>query len=160
MQMQTDASRCSQVQANAPDIRYSINDTRYSNIDNDKERVGEDDRFEDFWAVYPRKVSKQSAIKAWSGGKCSKIADTIISDVQKRIGTEWNVAEMQFIPHPTTYLHQRRWEDETPPQERIERGGKPVNNPALGYQQREYKDEDFDGLFINLDEYGRNEDVV
>jgi hypothetical protein len=34
------------------------------------------------------------------------------------------------------------------------------NNPALGYQQREYKDEDFDGLFINLDEYGRNEDVV
>ena len=28
MQMQTDASRCSQVDADAPDTRYSINDTR------------------------------------------------------------------------------------------------------------------------------------
>lgn len=104
------------------------------------------DRFDDFWAVYPRKVSKQTARKAWASGKLDSIADSIIEDVQKRIDTEWKGADMQFIPHPTTYIHQRRWEDETPPQQRKERtqlDSRPQDNPALNYAQREYKDEDF-----------------
>lgn len=112
-------------------------------------------RFPDFWAVYPRKVKKPDALKAWKSAKLDKIADAIIADVKQRCDTEWKGQEMQYILHPTTYLHQRRWEDETPPQARND---KPTvqrsewKNPALDYAQREYKDDDFgDDFFLNLD---------
>lgn len=91
-------------------------------------------RFEDFWKVYPNKVKKGAAKTAWRAGKLDGIADRIIDDVNKRCDTEWTGDGAQFVPHPTTYLHQRRWEDETPPQERKGRAG--WHNPALDYQQR------------------------
>ena len=157
MQMQADASRCSQVQADVPDTRYSINDTRYSETNNGQSADADEcNPFDDFWKIYPNKVKKQDALKAWKSGKCEKIADTIIADVQKRISTEWKGAEMQYIPHPTTYLHQRRWEDETPPQERTGRtqlDRNPQSNPVLQYKQREYSADDDDKLFVDLDEY-------
>lgn len=159
MQMPTDASRCLQVYADAPDTRYSINDTRYS--DNDNGQSADADkcaRFADFWTIYPNKVKKTAAMAAWRSGKCDKIADKIIADVQKRCDTEWKGEGTQFVPHPTTYIHQQRWEDETPPQERQTRtqlDRNPQSNPALNYTQREYKEDDFgDDFFIDLDKYG------
>ena len=44
--------------------------------------------------------------------KCDKIADLIIADVKLRSDTEWKDQEVRYIPHPTTYIHGRRWEDE------------------------------------------------
>ena len=132
----------------------------YSNTPNntDKSLLADTDfpGFIEFWKIYPNKVKKQDALKAWKSGKCEKIADTIIADVQKRVATEWKGAEMQYIPHPTTYLHQRRWEDETPPQERTGRtqlDRNPQSNPVLQYKQREYSADDDDKLFVDLDEY-------
>ena len=113
--------------------------------------------FYDFWKAYPNKVKKSAAITAWKSGKCEKIADTIIADVQRRCDTEWKGDGVQYVPHPTTYLHQRRWEDETPPQERKDtiQTQAVKTNPALGYKQRDYKDEDFgDDFYIDLDKYG------
>lgn len=123
-QMQADANICSQVQADAPDTRYSILDTRNTILDtrdNDQARENDTDAFDAFWKVYPRKVSKQTALKAWKAAKADRIVDEIIADVQRRCETEWKGEEMQYIPHPTTYIHQRRWEDETPPQKRNEK---------------------------------------
>lgn len=109
-------------------------------------------RFDDFWAVYPRKVKKHDALKAWKSAKLDKIADTIIADVKLRCDTEWKGQDMHYILHPTTYLHQRRWEDETAPTERKEetrRGIEPKDNSALNYEQREYNDDDFgDDFFV------------
>lgn len=73
------------------------------------------DGFDDFWAVYPRKVNKKDAASAWKNGKLDKLADEIIADVKLRISTEWMGQDIHYIPHPTTYLHQKRWEDETAP---------------------------------------------
>ena len=154
-QMQADASGCMQMQTDAPVTRYSILDTRYSN--NDNVCADADESFESFWSVYPRKVRKQDALKAWRSAKLAKIADKIIADVKKRCETEWKGAEMQYIPHPTTYLHQKRWEDETAPTERIERQPRPTkDNPALNYAQRDYKEEDFgdDFFFDAVKAYG------
>lgn len=163
-QMQADASRCSQMQADVPDIRYSINDTRYSNNDTrdtEPDTIARDDgavRFADFWNVYPNKVKKQDAQKAWKSAKLDKLADIIIDDVKRRCNTEWKGQDLHYVPHPTTYLHQRRWEDETAPTERKEtahRGIDPQDNPALNYEQREYHQEDYgDDFFIDLDKYG------
>ena len=127
-QMQADDITCSQVQADSPDTRYSILDTRNTILDtrnNDQTGESGTEKFDEFWKAYPRKVSKQTALKAWKGAKADKIAEQIIADVQKRCETEWKGQDVQYIPHPTTYLHQRRWEDETPPQERnFEKGGR------------------------------------
>ena len=64
--------------------------------------------FDQFWAIYPRKTSKQSASKAFAKLKHE--------DQQKAIN---NVARLysetpvEFIPHAATYLNQARWEDQT-----------------------------------------------
>lgn len=114
-------------------------------------------RFDDFWAVYPNKVKKKDAMTAWRTGKCDKVADRIIADVKLRCDTEWNGQEMHYVPHPTTYLHQHRWEDETPPQERREKTAldrNPKANPALNYDQREYSNDEFDeSFFVDLSKY-------
>lgn len=149
IQMKTDDSNCIQTIADAPVSRYSYLDTRNSILDT---------RFSEFWSIYPNKVKKKDTITAWVAGKCDKIADRIIADVQKRCDTEWKGDGSKYVPHPTTYIHQRRWEDETAPQERMERtrlDRNPNDNPAQNYEQREYKDEDYgDNFFIDLDQYG------
>lgn len=150
-QMQADASRCSQMQADVPDTRYTILDNRYSNNDTRDAPVdtGGSARFVDFWQIYPNKVKKSSAVSAWKSGKCEKIADTIIADVQRRCDTEWKGQDIHFVPHPTTYLHQRRWEDETAPTERRDGASKEQpHNTALDYEQREYKAEDYGDDFF------------
>lgn len=72
------------------------------------------DHFAAFWSAYPRKEGKAKAAKTWKTQKLDSLADKIIADVDARIADpkQWDVA--QFIPHPTTYLNQRRWEDEWP----------------------------------------------
>lgn len=103
----------------------------YQNKDKDKDKDEEKDKdktssprrrgggdvpaeFTRFWAVYPRKVSKQTALKAWRALKPDAgLVDAIVADVTRRLETEWRGKDMQYIPHPSTYLNQRRWEDET-----------------------------------------------
>lgn len=143
-QMQADVSRCSQAQADSPDTRYSILDTRNTILDNDQK--SETEHFDSFWKAYPKKVAKQTALKAWKGAKADRIAEKIIEDVKRRCETEWKGQDVQYIPHPTTYLHQRRWEDETPPQEhKGAQWHEPKKNPALDYDQRTYDESEFSG---------------
>lgn len=69
--------------------------------------------FDEFWAAYPRKVGKGAAITKWA--KAIKLAPPyeIMSGLEAA-KNEWVMkeTETQFIPHPSTWLHQRRWEDE------------------------------------------------
>ena len=70
--------------------------------------------FDDFWKVYPRHVAKQNALKSWKALKPNdELLQAILADVNRRLGGEWRGKDMQYIPHPSTYLNQRRWEDET-----------------------------------------------
>lgn len=111
--------------------------------------------FLDFWAVYPRKVKRKDALIAWNAAKLDSIADEIIADVKLRCETEWKGRDMNYILHPTSYIHQRRWEDETAPTERKDfapRASQP--NAALNYEQRDYGEDYGNDLFIDLDKYG------
>lgn len=70
--------------------------------------------FESFWNIYPRHVAKQNAIKAWKALKPNKeLIESILANINRRLESEWRGKDMQYIPHPSTYLNQRRWEDET-----------------------------------------------
>lgn len=76
------------------------------------------DGFVEFYSAYPRKVSKQAALKAWKALKPdTDLARVILADVQRRCEGEWSGKDKQYIPHPSTYLNQRRWEDETDSQD-------------------------------------------
>lgn len=92
-------------------------------------------RFDDFWSVYPHKVKKNDALKAWRSGKLDKIAERIIADVKLRCETEWKGQDIHFVPHPTTYLHQKRWEDDTRPT---------VRKDSAEPEPRVYKDADYE----------------
>ncbi len=73
-----------------------------------------DDRFDEFWRAYPRKTAKVDAQKKWKKlSPSSELVETIILDVQAREKSEqWTKENGDFIPYPSTYIHQKRWMDE------------------------------------------------
>lgn len=68
-----------------------------------------------FWQEYPRKVGKAAAEKAWrkaARGPGGRLAEIMLGlEAHKR---EWQRkgTALEFIPHPATWLNNRRWEDE------------------------------------------------
>jgi len=72
----------------------------------------EQSRFEDFWKVYPRKRNKDRAKKIWASEKLDKIAEMIITDVENRSLNDSQWQEPDYILYPSTYLQNKRWEDE------------------------------------------------
>jgi hypothetical protein len=68
--------------------------------------------FLEFWKEYPRKVGKGVALKAYKNIKVPRPSlKQIIGSVQAHSKTEqWQTKK--HIPHPSTYLNERRWEDE------------------------------------------------
>lgn len=77
-----------------------------------KEKKNHLSGFEAFWDFYPRKVKKSKAQESWIKGHCSGLTDSILAAVKReREGEEWNRDHGKYIPHPTTWLNQKRWED-------------------------------------------------
>jgi hypothetical protein len=72
--------------------------------------------FARFWAVYPRKEAKQTALKAFTKiNPDEALLATILSAVERFKNTaQWQEDGGQYVPHPATFLNQRRWEDEPP----------------------------------------------
>lgn len=70
-----------------------------------------DDRFDEFWQLYPNKESKQPARLKWR--RLSERQRLLAIDVarQMRDLVAAGVQEAQFCPYPTTFMNQRRWED-------------------------------------------------
>jgi len=69
--------------------------------------------FTAFWTAYPRHVGKGKAFAEWKRIKGRPPVEEIIQAVRKQQRSEqWTKDGGQFIPHPSTWLHQRRWEDE------------------------------------------------
>jgi hypothetical protein len=73
--------------------------------------------FEAFWLAYPRKVAKPKAMASFLkvGGKDLLGAMVAALEAQKA-SPQWQKDNGEYIPHPTTWLNQRRWEDQVAPQ--------------------------------------------
>ena len=68
--------------------------------------------FDEFWSLYPRKIAKAVARKAWQ-----RLTPEQQLMAAKAIDTHcqyWSAkeTELEFIPHPATWINQERWEDE------------------------------------------------
>lgn len=70
--------------------------------------------FEVFWSLYPRKVAKPNALKAWRKIKPNNLLAAEIMDGLKKhkASRQWQEDNGRFIPHPATFLNQERWKDE------------------------------------------------
>lgn len=72
------------------------------------------DMFERFWHAYPKKQGKGAAEKAFRNiNPSEELTDRMISAVDKaRASDQWRRENGRFIPNPSTWLNQKRWEDE------------------------------------------------
>lgn len=79
-------------------------------IDADDQKV-----FDQFWAAYPRKVAKPTARRAFE--KKFREHGNALNAGLAAWNEYWDASkqELQFIPHPATWLNQERYLDEPPP---------------------------------------------
>lgn len=75
------------------------------------------ERFADFWKVYPRKVGKDAAWKAWQKRKPDvETTLTVVAALAwQKQQDAWLREGGRYVPNPATWIHQGRWQDE--PQE-------------------------------------------
>ena len=83
------------------------------------QRADHADTFEVFWKMYPKKQAKEPAKKAWAKLKpVGEMLDKIMDALAKQCASnDWTKEGGQFIPQASTWIDQKRWEDE------IRRGG-------------------------------------
>jgi hypothetical protein len=100
-------------------------------------------RFSIFWQTYPKRVRQTDAEEEWEKLSVdSELFDRIIKALNvAKESDEWKRENGRFIPHPSNWLKDRRWEDE------------PVNvrapakkNKFANFHQRDRSQEDFDEL--------------
>ena len=92
--------------------------------------------FDPFWLTYPKKRKKKTAMEIWKRKKLDAKADMIMADVTNRMKTDRRWLQ-GFIPDPTTYLNQERWDDEIekPVKPRVNGNGKSESDwTGLGSQ--------------------------
>jgi uncharacterized protein YdaU (DUF1376 family) len=63
--------------------------------------------FHEFWKAYPKKVAKGHAERAFKSAARVVAPEVIIAAVRSSIWPE----DIQFVPYPSTWLNQKRWED-------------------------------------------------
>ena len=73
-----------------------------------------DKKFEQFWKAYPKKVGKGAARKSFEKIKPSdELLQKILSAVEQQSKSEqWLKEGGRYIPNPSTWLNQERWDDE------------------------------------------------
>ena len=79
--------------------------------DEEKLLTDSEKMFLEFWTAYPKKVDKKGSFRAFKNiPKLKEVFPGIMSalEVQKK-SRQWTSDNGQYIPNPTTYIHQERW---------------------------------------------------
>jgi hypothetical protein len=89
--------------------------------------------FSTFWSAYPKKVAKPTAQAAFKKlNPDASLMEIILEALEKqKRSSQWTKDNGQYIPNPSTWLNQRRWEDKIP-----ENNGesRPVKGKHVGFQ--------------------------
>jgi hypothetical protein len=77
-----------------------------------------DPAFVAFWSRYPRKEAKPKAAVAFAAAVAGGVpAAEIMAGLERwRLSEQWAKDGGKFIPHSTTFLNQRRWQDNPRPE--------------------------------------------
>lgn len=94
---------------NQPQSNTKQSNTKESNTKEDSSWM-----FKAFWKAYPRKEKKQDAKKAFDKLKVDEtLFKAIMAGLENHKNSkQWTRDNGQYIPHPTTWLNGKRWEDE------------------------------------------------
>ena len=73
----------------------------------------DEEGFDEFWKVYPRKVAKGDARKAWKQMATIRppLEKLIRAVIVARATEDWRKDGGKFVPYPATWLRAERWED-------------------------------------------------
>lgn len=129
---------------NNNNINKETNKQGNNNTTSASRRGASDESFDEFWAEYPRKVSKPSAMKAWNKLKPDEdLTEQIMTGLEKwRNSDDWARDNGRYIPYPATWLNDRRWEDDIRPAgERKPQSATVRQVSGQQYQQRDYSGE-------------------
>ena len=75
------------------------------------DKAGEEMTFDTFWSLYPRKVARKDASRAWS--KLSPPDQALALETLPAHIKLWaETTTSQFIPYPATWLNGERFHDE------------------------------------------------
>jgi hypothetical protein len=72
------------------------------------------DAFERFWAVYPKRVAKEAARKAFAAAITRGVDAEILVAGAQRYAVERQGQPPRYTKHPATWLNAGCWEDEAP----------------------------------------------
>jgi hypothetical protein len=121
--LKTSESNCKQMNANVPVIQSNPIQSESESESNsislktacaaiDIDTLDPKEAFEIFWKEYPRKVSKEKSRQWFAKNKPNReLLDKILASLKKhKLTRQWQ--DPQYIPHPITWLNQKRWEDE------------------------------------------------
>ena len=93
--------------------------TNLENPPNDRKNDGKipslmEERFNRFWKAYPRKVAKGYAFECFKKLKPSEaLTQKMLTAIEEqKKSAEWLKNSGEYIPNPSTWLNQGRWEDE------------------------------------------------
>jgi len=92
----------------------------YGQDDLDQQEIKKDEKalweqqFEQFYKAYPKKVKKQNVEKWFKKNKPSnELFSSMMNSLEQFKGSkDWLKEKGQYIPYPSTWLNQKRWEDE------------------------------------------------
>jgi hypothetical protein len=85
-----------------------------TSIKNRHEPSHSDEAFAQFWQIYPRKVAKGAARRAWDRVMGSPDAPPLSALLDAAGAYAKTHTELRYICHPATWLSQERWSDEEP----------------------------------------------
>lgn len=87
---------------------------QHSNKTEQHNIMGVEKLFEEFWSCYPKKKGKDAARRSFEKALQRTDLRTLLSALeQQKASVDWKKDGGQFIPHPSTWLNQGRWMDET-----------------------------------------------
>jgi hypothetical protein len=68
--------------------------------------------FDLFWQAYPLRVGKKDAKRAWDKAKDKPPLEAILEAIRRaQRSKRWGEG---YVPNPSTWLNQGRWDDELP----------------------------------------------
>jgi len=74
-----------------------------------KTLTNQEDKFEEFWNSYPRKIAKADAVKAWKKAIKRKSPEDLIR--LAKVYTEGKLPEMTYIPYPASWLNKELYDN-------------------------------------------------
>jgi hypothetical protein len=106
-----------------------------------------DPLFDEFWAAYPRKVSKKMAYRYWQVMRRRRVDLRMVIDAADRFRIECAArgTEKDFIPHPSSWLAKERYLGEEEP-----RGLSPAILPASAAPAVHFNDEQLIAAVVRL----------